>query len=43
LPHNKKAQNIVVRPAELKAYDQLNNDTDTHTTQIQEQEDDDNH
>ena len=49
LPHNKKAQNIVVRPAELKAYDQLNNDTehhdgtDTHTTQIQEKEDDDNH
>jgi len=48
LPHNKKAQNIVVRPASLAAYDQLNDDaehhdgTDTHTPQIQEQDHDDN-
>jgi len=48
LPHHKKAQNIVVRPASLADYDQLNDDTehhedtDTHTPQIQEQEHDDN-
>jgi len=46
LPHNKKAQNIVVRSASLAAYDQLNDDPehhdDTDTPQTQEQEHDDN-
>jgi hypothetical protein len=42
LPHNEKAQNIVVRCASLKAYDLLNDDTehhhdsDSHTPKTQE-------
>lgn len=42
LPHNEKAQNIVVRCASLKAYDHLNDDTehhddsDSHTPKTQE-------
>jgi transposase len=53
LPHNEKAHNIVVRPASLKAYDQLNadddddtehhDDTETHPTQTPEKTHDDNH
>lgn len=36
LPHNDKARNIVVRSASLAAYDQLNDDANTHTPPTQE-------
>jgi hypothetical protein len=42
LPDNAKARNIVVRPASLAAYDQLDTDDDAEMAEQQERTDDEN-